>query len=293
MATQPTVGQGSQDPESGASEQRLRDEIAGLKARLDATDRNHDPALITSRTANIIGLISLMVILLGIAGGSGAFLQTQQSEIVDRRLDEFNEAINRIAQSSREDIDRQVKPLETTIKLQVDDVNRRFGVLESDLRARYSQDDEVRNVSVEMDNNVLFFRESNTEYCSGHLVLQLVNHTNLLTELVETRYYTKAPLIFGNSANLKEWDDVQTSGLVNSDMRMLVGNDVRPYYLTISVGRQHWPEFLADWTPEKSYPVKFVLSYIRLGKETESYTLERNVRVDSAFADCVRQASAG
>lgn len=274
----------------------LSRELELLRIKLDKNERVNDPGIVVSRTSNLLSFLTFIVVLLGVTGGTGLYIQGRQadqlntqSDQLNSRLDGFRTELGDIVNRSFAYMDRQLAPIEKAVDQQQRALNERFATLETDLRNKYESDNIERAVSLSVQDRVIYFRESSEGFCTGHVVFLVTNNTPYLTEMVQTQQYTRRPLVAGNLSRLTDWDDVTTTGLLNESYRMLVGNDVRPWYVAISIGRPYWSELASTWTPEARYPLKFVLSYLRRGSETASISIDENLTIDQSLIDCVRQ----
>ncbi len=282
------------------SERRLMQEIATLRAQINVLERTHDPSIVPNRTGNIIGLVTLMVVLLGIGGGSSLFLQLNQIDRVDakmlevdRRLDtqieQVRERMEGYTRDLRGEMDRTFAAIREAQQAEGAAFRREFDSLETELRERYDRTDQIRTVSLELPEAVYRFRYAAADYCEAQTQVSIVNQTPYLTEIVVTRVYYKAPLMTGKPFPVEGWDSVSTFvPPEDSYMRILAGHDRLPNFLSIRVDAAQMGSFLSGWTPEREYPLRYTLSYLRTGQETQTIVLDRNVRVDGEFADCVR-----
>lgn len=275
-------------------------EIANLRAQINILERTHDPSIVPNRTGNIIGLITLMVVLLGIGGGSSLFLQlnqidrvdTKMSEIdnrIDSQIEQVRERIEGYTRDLRAEMDRTFGAIRETQRSDLAALRGEFERLEAELRERYARSEQPRSVSIELPESLFRLRSATADYCEAQLQISIVNQTPYLTEIVVTRSYYRAPLMAGRPVSVDGWDDVITYvPPADSYLRILAGHDRLPNFLTVRVDRAQMQAFLDSWSPVREYPVRYTLSYLRTGQETQTVVLERSARVDTEFADCVR-----
>jgi hypothetical protein len=296
-----TDNQPAADPSAlSDSERRLMQEIAALRAQINILERTHDPSIVPNRTGNIIGLITLMVVLLGIGGGSSLFLQLNQIDRVDTKMSEIDnrldsqieqvrERIEGYTRDLRAEMDRTFTAMRETQRSDLTAFRSDFESLETELRERYARTDQIRTVSLELPEAIYRFRVAAPDYCEAQTQISVVNQTPYLTEIVVTRVYYKAPLMTGKPFPVDGWDSLSTYvPPADSYLRILAGHDRLPNFLTMRVDQTQMADFLAVWTPEREFPLRYDLAYLRTGQETQTIVLERNIRVDAEFADCVR-----
>ncbi|SMH43197.1 hypothetical protein [Mesorhizobium australicum] len=257
-----------------------------INGRIQFIERNYDPGVLNNKTSNVIAFISLLIVGLGLIGGSSFIWQSQQTEVVNRRLDEFRAEIDRGADRSINDIDRQFVPLKAALEAQALELGRRYDQLERDLTNRLKGGEQTKDVSIRLISDVIQFREAKDGWCTGHIILGIVNNTEFLTELVYLRRFSKIPIAGENLSWIDGWEGYSQHGLEKDNL--LAGSDSRPFYLSVGIGPR-WHAALADgWSEEKLYPIKVDLYYLNEGGKTGRYGIEQSMRVSADLAACAK-----
>jgi hypothetical protein len=258
-----------------------------INNRIQMIERNYDPGVLNNKTSNIIAFISLLIVGLGLIGGSSFIWQSQQTDIVNRRLDEFRAEIDKGADRFINDIDRQFVPLKAALEAQALELGRRYDQLERDLTNRLKGDERKKDVSIRLISDVIQFREAKDGWCTGHIILGIVNNTEFLTELVYMRRFSRIPIAGDNLSWIDGWEGYSQHSLEEKE-NMLAGSDSRPFYLSVGIGPR-WHAALAEgWSEEKLYPIKVDIYYLDEGGKTGRYGLEQSMKVSADLAACAK-----